>query len=333
MERVTLSDVAQRVGVSAKTVSNVVNGNGRVGAEVRARVQQAIDELGYRPNLAARELRGGPSGMIAVALPDLRQPYFAELAAALVTEAQRRGRTVVVTQTGGIRSVERDVIESRDLPRVDLIILSPLELTGADLAERRSTTPLVLLGEQAGELRATRASYLSASNVDASRAAVEYLLEAGRTRVAAIGVQRKGPNASSTLRLKGYREALAGAGVAEDPALLREVETFTRPAGTEAVDRLIAEGVSFDALFCFNDSLAFGALHALAVEGIRVPGDVAVIGFDDVEEASYTVPTLTTIGPGPAGIASRVFALVDAASDDRADRTIVEFDLRIRESA
>ena len=109
MARVSLSEVAAQVGVSAKTVSNVVNRTGRVGDEVRARVEAAVIELGYRPNLAARHLRHGRSGMLALALPDLREPYFAELASHFVTAAQERGRTVLVSQTGGDHATERAV--------------------------------------------------------------------------------------------------------------------------------------------------------------------------------------------------------------------------------
>jgi DNA-binding LacI/PurR family transcriptional regulator len=98
--RVTLADIAAQVGVSSKTVSNVVNGTGWVGAEVRARVEAAIEELGYRPNLAARHLRSGTSGVLALVLPSLAEPYFAELAAVFVDAAQARGLTVLVAQTG-----------------------------------------------------------------------------------------------------------------------------------------------------------------------------------------------------------------------------------------
>ncbi|MFZ2750168.1 MAG: LacI family DNA-binding transcriptional regulator, partial [Propioniciclava sp.] len=101
MARVTLADVAARVGVSAKSVSNVVNGTGWVSDEVRARILDAIADLGYRPNLAARTLRGGHSGLIALVLPDLREPYFAEFASRFVTRAQRRALTVLIAQTGG----------------------------------------------------------------------------------------------------------------------------------------------------------------------------------------------------------------------------------------
>jgi DNA-binding LacI/PurR family transcriptional regulator len=333
MAGVTLRDVALTVGVSAKTVSNVVNETGWVSDEVRDRVKEAIRELGYRPNFAARQLRHGRTGLLALALPELREPYFAELAASFVGTAQKRGRTVLINQTGGDRDIERALIEGEGLPSIDALVLSPLALTADDLGARRSRTPLVLLGEQADALLDESIVHVGMPNVTASRAAVEHLIAQGRRRIAAIGIQNSGPNASSSLRVLGYREALAGAGIAVDPALLREVVHFSRAEGTRSVEEMLAARVEVDALFCFNDSLAFGALHALAVNGIRVPEDVAVVGFDDIDEGRYTVPTLTTVGPGPEVIADRVFDLIDRLEEQPIGRHVLPHELVIRESA
>jgi DNA-binding LacI/PurR family transcriptional regulator len=126
MPRTTLKDVADRVGVSAKTVSNVVNGTGWVTDELRERVRAALVELGYRPNAAARQLRSGRSGMIALAIPELSQPYFAELAAELVRAAQERSITVLVNQTDGRADAERRISDGIDAPVMDGLIMSPL---------------------------------------------------------------------------------------------------------------------------------------------------------------------------------------------------------------
>ncbi len=333
MSQVTLTDVASHVGVSAKTVSNVVNGRGRVSSATRDRVLLAVRELGYQPNLAARQLRGSPSGMITLALPDLRQPYFAELAAHFVTRAQSRGHTVLIRQTGGTHAAEQAVIENEGLPAVDLIVLSPLSLTATDLSTRQSKVPLVLLGEQAEVIDAESATRISASNVEGSRHAVRHLLSRGRTRIAAIGIQHGGPNASSTLRTAGYRLALEEAGIAPSSELMRKVVEFTRAEGSAAMQSMIDEMVSFDAVFCFNDALAFGALHTLAINNLRVPEDVAVVGFDNVEESAYSVPTLTTVGPSPEGISDRVFDIIDHNGGAPSGRHIVDFEVVMRESS
>lgn len=332
MARVSLSAVAAQVGVSAKTVSNVVNGTGRVSDEVRRQVEEAIVDLGYRPNLAARHLRHGRSGLLALALPDLKEPYFAELASYFVSAAQERGRTVLVAQTGGDHATERALCLGEDLPSIDALVLSPLALTLADLENRGQAPPLVLLGEQAEAISSQDVMHVGMENIPASRAAVEYLISTGRRRIAAIGVQSAGPKASSELRFRGYCEALEGAGIPVDQSLLGQVKEFTRVDGMLAVEKLLSEGSQFDAVFCFNDSLAVGAIHALDARRITVPGQVAVMGFDDVDEAKYMVPPLTTVGPSPATVSAAAFAAIDTMGERPTGRHRIPYELVVRES-
>jgi len=296
--RIRLADVADKVGVSPKTVSNVVNGTGWVGDAVRAQVLAAIDELGYRPNLAARQLRGGSSGMLALCIPNLREPYFAEFASEFVAAAQQRGLMVLVTQSKGERAVELAMLEGEGLPALDGLVFSPLTLTVDDIDQRRSTVPLVLIGEHGESLATDTVAHVGPDNVAAAEHATAYLLGRGRRRVAAVGLQTQSPGTTAERRYAGYRRALEAADVELDPGLLIDVDRYNRAEGSSAVERLIADGVDFDALFCFNDTLAFGALHTLSMHGIRVPEDVLVVGYDNIEESRYTVPPLTTIDPG-----------------------------------
>jgi len=305
--RTTLKDVAERVGVSAKTVSNVVNGTGWVTDELKLRVQAAIADLGYRPNVAARNLRSGRTGMIAVALPDLSQPYFAELASDLVRAAQERSITVLISQTDGRKDAEERIAHGIDLPLMDGLILSPLALTAADLEHREDATPLILLGEHIGE---TSLPHVAVDNTAAARAAVEHLLARGRRRIAAIGVQQDGPNETSVLRLSGYRAALEAAGIPFDPALVGVVDGYHRADGANAAAHLLDTGVEFDAIFAFNDLLALGALHVLGARGVSVPDEVAVIGFDDIDEASYSTPSLSSVAPDTLALARAAIALL-----------------------
>ncbi|MFD2351672.1 LacI family DNA-binding transcriptional regulator [Nonomuraea ferruginea] len=145
-----LKDVAALAGVSIKTVSNVVNGYPFVKPETRERVERAIAELNYRPNLTARNLRQGRSGVIALAVPDLDIPYFAELATNVITAADRHGWTVLIDQTQGDRAKERLVVSGIRAHLIDGLLFSPLALTAADLAQRADHTPMVLLGERIG---------------------------------------------------------------------------------------------------------------------------------------------------------------------------------------
>lgn len=296
-DRVTLADVAARVGVSGKSVSNVVNGTGRVSSEVRERILRAIDELGYRPNLAARQLRNGRSGLIALVLPDLREPYFAEFASQFVGRAQRRGLTVLVSQTGGDHDAERLMLEGEGMPALDGIVMSPLRLSADDVRDRRATTPLVVIGEEGEALVGGSIHHVGIDNITAAAAATEHLLARGRRRIAAIGVQHTGPSATSQRRFEGYRRALEARGIPIDDALLAPVAEFNRAEGSRAAQQLLDGGAAFDGLFCFSDTLALGALHALGHRGVAVPDAVEVIGFDGIEEGRYIIPTFATVDP------------------------------------
>ncbi|WP_426321425.1 LacI family DNA-binding transcriptional regulator [Microbacterium sp. E-13] len=307
MPRTTLKDVAARVGVSAKTVSNVVNGTGWVTDELAARVRLAIDELGYRPNVAARQLRSGRSRMIGLAIPELSQPYFAELASELVRAAQERGITVLVHQTDGRAETERRISDGVDAPVMDGLIMSPLALGAKELDARLDSTPLVLLGEHIGD---SGFAHVTVDNTAAAAAATEHLLSLGCRRIAAIGAQHTGPNETAVLRLAGYRQALEAAGIRYDEGLVFAVDEFHRADGAAAAHRILESDARPDGVFAFNDLLALGAMHAFITAGVSVPADLAVIGFDDIEEGRYSTPALTSISPDTPALARRALDLI-----------------------
>lgn len=330
--RVRLRDVAGHAGVSIKTVSNVVNGTGSVTDDTRERVEEALRTLGYRPNLAARHLRRGSSGLIAVALPELTQPYFAEIAAELVRAAKARGRIVLLTQTDGEADAERAVVDGVDLPVLDGLVLSPLALDGRALRQRTDAAPLVLLGEHVGDVVF---DHVAIDNRLAAADATDHLLSLGRRRVAAIGVQPTGPNETAILRLEGYRHALARGGAPFRPDLVGTVEQFHRDDGAAAMARLLDRADPPDAVFCFNDALALGALRTLSTRGVRVPDEVAVVGIDDVEEGRFASPSLTTVSPDKKTLARTAVDLIlrrGAAPADPPKTVTIAHRLLVRES-
>ena len=299
--RVRLRDVADRAGVSVKTVSNVVNGYVHVAPETRSRVQAVLDEMGYRPNLAARHLRTGRTGVIALALPELDNPYFAELTGFVVQAAEEHGWTVLVDQTDGLR--DREVLVASGIRNhlIDGLILSPVAIGTEDLVRRGpEDIPLVLLGEK---ISTGPVDHVAIDNVAAARAATEHLLAQGRTRIAAIGGQPGAPSGVAHLRRRGWEDALLAAGRPTDDGWVAEVPTFRREHGAEAMAALLDRDDPPDAVFCFNDTLALGALRMLADRGLRVPEDVAVIGLDDIQDGRFSVPTLSTIRPDKEYIA------------------------------
>jgi DNA-binding LacI/PurR family transcriptional regulator len=331
---VRMKEVASRAGVSVKTVSNVVNGYQHVAPSTRERVQRAIDEMGYRPNLSARSLRSGRTGIIAVAVPRLDEPYFAQLAAAVIAVADERGCTVLVDQTDGLLEREQLAVAGIRPDLIDGLILSPLAL-GADdlLSPAGASTPLVLLGERLSD---TGHDHVAIDNVAAARLATEHLLSLGRTRVAAIGTMHSVVAQTARLRRTGYREAVAAAGLAVLPGHEQEVVGFTRDAGARAADRLLDLPEPPDAVYCFSDLLALGALHALHRRGVRVPEDIAVIGVDDIAESRFSTPTLSTVAQDVDEIAR---AAVDAllhrlanGADDPPREVAASYELVVRDS-
>ena len=330
-----LKDVAAAAGVSVKTVSNVVNGYPGVTRELRVRVEQALAELDYRPNLNARSLRTGRTGLIGMVVPRLDEPYFAELARWVVSAASNRGWTVLVDQTEGDPAREAFVVGT-DRPRMlDGVILSPLALDDDALHNRDPAVPLVLLGERVSP--AAGADHVAIDNNAAARAATNHLLSTGRRAIGVIGNQRDQRWVTPRVRLQGFREAMSEAGVPVRDSLIGEVEVFHRHDGAAAVHRMFESGERPEALFCFNDLLAHGAVRALADLGVRVPDDVAVVGFDDDEQSSFSVPTLTSIAPDKSQLAKlAVTALAERveAADPLPPREILApFELRVRESS
>lgn len=312
-----LKDVAERAGVSIKTVSNVVNGYAHVRPETRDRVERAIAELRYRPNLSARSLRAARSGVVALALPELDSPYFAEVARHIVTAAEERGWTVLIDQTEGSRERERVVVDGIRRELIDGLIFSPLALTASEIATRTDAAPMVLLGERIGGSDLV-ADHVVVDNVAAAREATAHLVELGRRRIAAIGAQKVAAGVTARLRLRGYQQALDHAGLPADPSLVRPAPAYHRADGAAAMASLLDLDEPPDAVFCFNDLIALGALRTLLRRGVRVPDDIALVGFDDIEDGRYATPTLTTVKPDKEQVGRvAVELLADRLGGDR----------------
>jgi DNA-binding LacI/PurR family transcriptional regulator len=315
----TMHDVARVAGVSIKTVSNVINDYPHVRPNTRARVEAAITELDYHPNLSARGLRSGRTGVIGLAVPTLRENYFAELADAVIRAAQERGLWVVVEQTNEDRATEIIAVSGGRLRFVDGLLFSPMSLGQDDVDLLDVDFPLVLLGER---IFGGPTDHVTMQNTSSAEAAVEHLLGIGRRRIAVVGETGERPDvaSSSNLRLQGYRRALERAGIAFDPRLVRRTETWNRQSGTAATRALLADDVEFDGVFALNDTLGLGVLRALGEAGLRVPEDVAVIGFDNVEEARFSVPSMSSIDPGRPEIARLAVDLLIERINDKGER-------------
>lgn len=305
--RVSIKDVAARAGVSWKTVSNVVNERPVVRPETAERVRRAIDELGYVPNHVGRDLRGGSTRTIALVLPELANPYFAILAERIQKAAGERGYTVSVELSLGDREVERDHLVGRTARPVDAVILSPMALEPSDLVGLSAATPLVLLGEAvpAGE----NVFHVAIDNAGSAVDVVRHLVDGGRSRPLFLGAE-EGQRSTGAERLAGFRAACRYAGIELDPSLIRRADVWDRATGRAVVAEAIDGGLAFDAIVAANDLLGIGALAALREHGRAVPDEVAVVGWDDLPESAYAVPSLSSIAPDLEALVS---AALDAA--------------------
>jgi LacI family transcriptional regulator, repressor for deo operon, udp, cdd, tsx, nupC, and nupG len=332
MRAATLRDVAEAVGVSARTVSNVVNGYVHVSPETRRKVQEACARLGYRPNATARSLRTGRTGLIALVVPEIAIPYFAELARAVISEARQHGYGVLIDQTDGEAARERDLIQAVAGRRMfDGLIFSPLAISSQELRGGLAI-PMVLLGEHVPD---SSLDHVGIDNVAAAQDATRHLLERGRRRIAAIGAGARGETAD--LRTVGFIAAHREAGLDVRAEYLVQVAEFHRDDGADAMRRLLDGSLPPpDALFCYNDLLALGAARVAMECGLRIPEDLAVVGFDDIEEGRYHTPSLTTIAPDKAELARTAVAGVlrrlEGGMDEVPRDVIVPHRLIVRES-
>jgi len=304
---VTIGDVARAAGVSPMTVSHVINDHPHVKESTRAKVLEVMDRLDYRVNLAARNLRTGRTGTIGLAVPEVDRPYYGQLAARIITAAAKHNLRVAIEQTGASRENELDALSLSRNRLYDGLILSTVGLGPADTDLLRVDYPVVILGERIFD---GPVDHVAMPNVEGACAATMHLVGRGCRRVVMVDGQVGEEIDVSRLRLTGYRQALERSGIAFDPSLVVNIEKFTMQSGAEVARALVASRKRFDGIFCVTDTVAIGVLRGLADAGVRVPARVKVIGFDNVEEGAFTVPSLSSIDPDHETMARTAVSLL-----------------------
>lgn len=334
MANVTMADVGKRAGVTARTVSNVLSGNAAVRPETRDRVLRAVNELGYRMNTSARSLRTGRTGTIGLAIPDLRIDYFSDLASRIMVEAERYGWGVVIEQTGARRDAELAILSGARRQHSDGLIFQPHALGPGDERHLAGNDRLVILGDR---IFHGPVDHVGMANTEAAALATRYLLDRGHRRIAVIGSNPHISTVSAaSLRLDGYARELSDRGIPIREEYIVVAQEWHLRDGAVGMAQLLSLDEPPEAVFCFNDTLAFGALHALAARGLRAPDDIAVIGFDNVPMAEFCVPPLTTIEPGTDQVAKHAVDLLAARVEGRATaptELIPDCSLVVRRSA
>lgn len=316
MASISVREVAAEAGVSVGTVSNVLNRPDKVSAGTVSRVQAAIELLGFVRNDAARQLRAGRSRSIGLVVLDVGNPFFTDLARGAEDRAAQAGLTVLLGNSDETAARESAYLDLFEEQRVHGVLISPLGESGDQLSRlRRRGTPTVVVDRQIDDLSF---SSVSVDDVFGGHLAASHLIDTGRTRLAFVG----GPQGIRQVsdRLEGARRA-----VAEHPGVTLEViqtgslSVLEGRAVGEAL-RARAADARPDAVFAANDLLALGVLQALSMLGeVRVPQEIALIGYDDIAFASAAVVPLSSIRQPSALIGSTAVELLLREADDGAD--------------
>ena len=287
------------------------------------------------PARGAALARRDRTGLVALAVPDLEEPYFAELTGLLVRRAEARGLSILIQQTAGVHEREVTVANGVGLPPTDGLIHIPRSLTVADLTRRTSPGPLVLLGEH---ILSSPFSHVTIDNRAAAMAATLHLVERGCRRLAVVGPRHTTPSDAADRRVAGFRDAVQAQGWEVDSDLVGPVGAFTSHEGQRAMRTLLDAHEPPDGVLCSNDSVAFGVMRELHVRGLRVPEDVAVVGIDDVSGAEFATPSLSSVAPDKSAIVDSALMLLERqiaappAADVPVEQVVVGFTLRARES-
>ncbi|WP_432515028.1 LacI family DNA-binding transcriptional regulator [Kineococcus sp. SYSU DK001] len=306
-----MRDVAAEAGVSAMTVSNALTGRRPVSEPTRRLVMETVERLGYQVNVAARSLRQGRTGVVGIAVPTLDSHYYGQLSHRLVRAFSQVGLATVVEETHASREGEIAAFRDSRLNAYDGLVIAALGLTEREIDAFSREVPVVVLGEQ--ELHRT-VDHVSMANVAGAEAATRVLLEHGRRRLALVGfptLEDVGSvhlpeGAAFSLRTEGFLRAARAAGAEVTSAHAG----VTQAAGWRCAQELLARPEPPDGVFCVTDTLAFGVVRGLADGGVRVPEDVLVIGFDDVEDARFHIPSLSSVAPDHAALVQEAVRLL-----------------------
>ncbi len=274
--------------MSPTTVSHVLSGKRLVGASTKDTVQEAIRQLGYRPNNVARSLRTSRSKMIAVVVPDITNPFYAVLTRGLADAVDGVGYGTYVCNTDGQPERENTFLEDVLDRGVDGVVMASVDVAArGSIGPGALGTPVVCVG---GMFDHPEVDLVSADDEVGSHAATRLLIERGCRRIAMI----QGPPESGTARAEGFRRALAESHRRFDRSMMARGD-WTRNGGRAAMHTLMALAKRPDAVFCANDLTAIGVMDAVHELKLTIPDDVALVGFDDVDAASIVSPALTTV--------------------------------------
>lgn len=331
---VSMKDIARDLGVSIVTVSKVLRNHSDISPATRERVMNRVRELGYQPNASARSLVTGRSCLIGLVIPDLQHPFFAEVALGLAATLRRKDYCVILASTEEQPKIERSEIEKLLAHRLDALVVAP---AGDDpelfLRIQRQGTPLVLLDRLIPGLTS---NFVGTDDYAVGVLATEHLLKVGCKCIAHI---RGTANSVGELRFEGYRDTLIkhGAPVLNENIIQQvSVDVQARGGGAEAVRQLLRNRRRPDGIFCFNDTIAVGAMDAIREAGLTIPGDIAVVGCSNSHYNDDLRVPLTSIDQNSRLIGEKtgklLLSVFNTKAPRRAKKIIVAPELVVRAS-
>jgi DNA-binding LacI/PurR family transcriptional regulator len=326
----TVADVAKRAGVSVSTAARVLSGNGYAADSTRRQVLDAAKELGYVPNQVARSLRTRKTRMIGLLIGDVENSFYSSIAKHVESVTKEAGYHVVLCNSDDDAESEREHLTLLESMRVDGLIVTPTKKNRRHLARVMHDVPIVQVDRQVEGLGADA---VVVDNEGGAFSAVSHLIDAGHSRIAILTGELDVATASQ--RLAGYRRALSEHGISIQESLIKS-GSFHREHAIEDATELIRASPAPTAIFAANNILAEGTLMALEQQGLRVPGDVSVVGFDDVQWMSMVDPPLTTVRQPLADMARTAAELIlrrlREGRDGRPSTVVFETELVVRDS-
>jgi LacI family transcriptional regulator len=319
---VRLKDIARDLGVSVVTVSKVLRGNADIGDKTRQRVLKRMKELNYQPNMMARGLASGRSYTIGLVVPDLVHPFFAEFAKSLSGVLRSSNRALILASSEEDAEVERQEIRTLLSRGVDVLLIASCQENPRNFYEMGDDrTPYLLFDRNFPHLAA---HFVGSDDVKVGEMATNHLIRIGRKRIAHIGGNRTSPSFD---RLRGYRNALSESELsAENYVIVRDrVEESGDSVGFQAMQELLKLKSRPDAVFCYNDLTALGAIDATLQAGLRIPEDIAFIGCGNLRYANYLRVPLSSIDQGTTelGRIAGEYALEISAKPEQTPKSVL----------
>ena len=334
MPPTTMKDIARELGVSVVTVSKVLRNHDDIGDETRRRVLERVKELNYTPNLAARSLVTGRTYLVGLIVPDLLHPFFAQIAKSLSAVLLKKGYCLTISTSEEDPQLEEHEIDRLLGRRLDALVIAASSISSSVLDRIVAQgVPLVLIDRRFPDFDA---NYVGIDDEAVGAVATEHLIQIGCKRIAHL----RGPDNSPGIgRLKGYLGALAKRKIPQRPEFIstqRTVDVKSRETGAELMRQMLTLKARPDGVFCYNDPMAIGAIHAILDAGLRVPTDIAVIGSGNLHYDTELIVPLSSIDQRTEQIGERAgrltLSLLESKTQPKKKTFILEPQLVVRAS-